>query len=117
MPFALLFPPSSEKKRFKVFGAVVFLESPANNKGAIMAPDNEKVKEIVQNIFTPALIEAFKAAKDAGNTKEDAIYAAANAYMNIILHVVGDKREVIALLNNQVKYLTDSGSEQAVFNS
>lgn len=73
-----------------------------------MAPDSEKVKSLEENIFTPALVQAFKVAKDEGNSKEDAVYAAANAYMNLINNLISDSKQVEALFQNQLQFLQEN---------
>jgi hypothetical protein len=65
----------------------------------------ETLTKIEEELFTPALQKGFKQAKEAGYRKEDALVAVANAYMNMLLPILGGKEATLAFLKNQVRFL------------
>ena len=74
----------------------------------------ETVQELEENLFTPALVQAFKKARESGYAKEDATYAAANAYMNVLVQVLGSVQEASSLIHSQLNYLTENGDNMSV---
>ncbi|MEA1052921.1 hypothetical protein U5801_24385 [Lamprobacter modestohalophilus] len=65
----------------------------------------ETIQQLEQDIFTPALLDAFTRAKAEGHSKSDAIYAAANAYANMLVPTLGGREQAVTFLQQQLRYL------------
>jgi len=65
---------------------------------------NPKVQEIESRIFTPMLQLAMQHSQDAGNKFDDTVMGAANAYINMLVGLVG-KETALEMLRSQVKFL------------
>ncbi len=65
----------------------------------------ETVVKMEEKIFTPAFQKGFQQAKDDGSRKEDALMAAANAYVNMLVSLLGGRKEALGFLKNQVAFL------------
>ncbi|MBK1618577.1 hypothetical protein CKO42_09025 [Lamprobacter modestohalophilus] len=70
-----------------------------------MPPELDRVKDLEGRLFSPALLEAFRQAKDGGYSKQEAVYAAANAYMYAVEQVLNDRDQLRSLLSSQLAYL------------
>jgi hypothetical protein len=67
-------------------------------------PVNPIVVKIESEMFTPALQQAMKQAQEAGYSISDALMAATNAHLNMLVEVAGaDKAQ--SLLKSQVSFL------------
>ena len=62
------------------------------------------VQEIESKMFTPALQEAMQQAMDAGHSFNDSVLGAANAYINMLVELLG-KEWAPLMLENQVDFL------------
>lgn len=67
--------------------------------------DLATVQKIEQELFTPALQQAVIQAKEQGYAKEDVLYAVANAYLNMLVAFMGDKKAAVDFLQHQGDYL------------
>ena len=67
--------------------------------------DMETVAKIEEEIFTPALQKSFQQAKEDGRDKEDTLLAAANAYMNMLVSLLGGKEQALKFLKTQASFL------------
>lgn len=67
--------------------------------------DMETVIKIEEELFTPALQKGFEQAKENGNNKDDALMAAANAYVNMLVSLLGGNKQALGFLKNQVDFL------------
>ena len=65
---------------------------------------NPLIQKIESEIFTPAMKQAMQQSIDAGNTLNDAILGAANAYINMLVELVGKPR-AIEMLQKQTEFL------------
>jgi hypothetical protein len=63
-----------------------------------------EIQKIESEIFTPAMQQAMKHSMDAGNTLKDSILGAANAYLNMLIELVG-KDNANEMLENQTRFL------------
>lgn len=70
-------------------------------------PVKPEIVEIEAKIFTPALQKAMQQAMDNGNTLNDAILGAANAYINMLVELRG-KPEAIEMIDSQLEFLKNS---------
>jgi hypothetical protein len=70
-----------------------------------MSEKNQVVKELEQKIFTPALQKAVKEASDKGNTAADILGAAANAYINLVVILMGGPEHAANIIQAQADYL------------
>ena len=62
------------------------------------------IQKIESEMFTPVLQQAMKHAMDAGNTFNDTVLGAANAYINMLVELVG-KDKAIEMLEGQAQFL------------
>lgn len=62
------------------------------------------IQKIESEIFTPALQQAMQQAMDAGNIFDDSILGAANAYINMLVELLGKDR-ARQMLENQAGFL------------
>ncbi len=62
------------------------------------------IQEIESKMFTPALQQAMQQAMDNGCAFNDAIMGAANAYINMLVELVGKERAQ-EMLENQANFL------------
>jgi len=62
------------------------------------------IQKIESEIFTPVLQQAMKQAMDAGNLLNDSILGAANAYINMLVELLGKDR-ARQMLENQAEFL------------
>ena len=69
-----------------------------------MTEEKKDVRQIEQDIFTPAFREAMQKAAAGGYPFSDAVFAAANAYHNMIVNLIG-KEEALTLLEKQISFL------------
>lgn len=67
--------------------------------------DLAQVQKLEAEIFTPALQEAVRQARQGGFAKDDTLYAAANAYMNMLVPFLGDRATAANFLQQQLDYL------------
>ena len=76
-----------------------------------MSEEKKDIKQIEQEIFTPALQEAMRKAGAEGHNFNDAVFAAANAYHNMIFSLLG-RDEALALLENQISFVRGETEKQ-----
>ena len=69
-------------------------------------PELEVVQRLEAELFTPALQQAFTTAKQAGHSKADTLFAAANAYQNMLVAVLGGKKEAADFMQQQLDFLS-----------
>lgn len=62
------------------------------------------IQEIESKMFTPALQQAMQQAMDSGHSFNDSILGAANAYINMLVELVGKDRAQ-QMLENQAEFL------------
>ena len=62
------------------------------------------IQKIESEMFTPVLQQAMKHSMDAGNTFNDTVLGAANAYINMLVELVG-KDQAIEMIEGQAKFL------------
>lgn len=62
------------------------------------------IREIESEMFTPAMKQAMQKAIDKGNTLNDAVLGAANAYINMLVELVG-RPKAIEMLEKQMEFL------------
>lgn len=67
--------------------------------------DLATVQKLEQELFTPALQQAVQKAREQGHAKDDTLYAVANAYLNMIVPFLGDKKAAVDFLQHQSDYL------------
>jgi len=67
--------------------------------------DMETVVKIEEELFTPALQKGFQQAKESGQNKEDVLMAAANAYVNMLVSLLGGREQALGFLKSQVSFL------------
>ena len=65
---------------------------------------NPGIQKIESEMFTPVLQQAMKHAMDAGNNFNDSVLGAANAYINMLVELVG-KDKAIEMLEGQLQFL------------
>jgi len=63
-----------------------------------------EVQEIEYKMFTPSMQQAMQQAMDAGHTFNDAVLGAANAYINMLVELVGKERAQ-EMLGKQLEFL------------
>lgn len=63
------------------------------------------VQKLEAELFTPALQQAVLHAKEQGHSKEDTLYGIANAYLNLLIPFLGDKKTAADFMQHQVDYL------------
>ena len=63
-----------------------------------------QIQEIESQMFTPMLQQAMQQAMDAGHAYNDAILGAANAYINMLVELVGKERAQ-EMLGKQLEFL------------
>lgn len=74
-----------------------------------MAEQNQNnIREVESKIFTPSLQQALNTAKEKGYSFNDSMLGAANAYLNMVVKVLG-KEEAIKLLQGQLEFLNSQG--------
>lgn len=69
---------------------------------------NEKgqvVKDLEKTIFTPALQKAVKEASEKGNSAKEILGAAANAYINLVVILMGGAEHAAGIIQAQADYL------------
>lgn len=69
--------------------------------------DLETVQKLEAELFTPALQQAALQAKEQGYNKEDTLYGIANAYLNLLVPFLGDKKTAADFLQHQLDYLRE----------
>lgn len=62
------------------------------------------IQKIESEIFTPALQKATQQAMDAGNSFNDTVMGAANAYINMLVELMGGD-QARQMLENQADFL------------
>ena len=68
------------------------------------------IRKIESEIFTPALQQAMQKSMDAGNTFNDSVLGVANAYINMLIELMG--RDVaMDMLDNQSEFLRNLPKE------
>ena len=65
---------------------------------------NPGIQKIESEMFTPVLQQAMKHAMDAGNNFNDSVLGVANAYINMLVELVG-KDKAIEMLEGQLQFL------------
>ena len=75
-------------------------------------PNPEIVRTLEAELFTPALQQAFARAKEDGHAKQDALYAAANAYQNMLVPMLGDGETAVVFLQQQLDFLRSQTNAQ-----
>jgi hypothetical protein len=69
-------------------------------------PDKRtKESDLESELFTPALQEAVSRARDAGFQVMDVVNGAANAYMRLLVMLLGNEQRAAEILQGQAKYL------------
>jgi hypothetical protein len=69
---------------------------------------NEKsqvVKDLEKTIFTPAMQKAVKEATEKGHSATDILGAAANAYINLVVILMGGPEHAASVIQAQADYL------------
>jgi hypothetical protein len=69
---------------------------------------NEKTqvaKDLEKTIFTPALQKAVKEASEKGHSVTDILGAAANAYINLVVILMGGPEHAAGIIQAQADYL------------
>ena len=67
--------------------------------------DMNTVKQIESTLFTPALQKLVQQAKEDGRTREEVVLAAANAYLNMLVPLLGGRDQALKFLKDQVHFL------------
>jgi hypothetical protein len=70
-----------------------------------MNEKSQKVMELEKTIFTPALQQAVKTASENGNSGVDILGAAANAYINLVVILMGGPEHAAGIIQAQADYL------------
>lgn len=65
----------------------------------------DTIQSLEATLFTPVIEQAIVQAKGLGHAKKDTVYALANAYLNALVLLVGDKKTAADFLQQQSDYL------------
>ncbi|MGM0452728.1 MAG: hypothetical protein ACQERN_06145 [Thermodesulfobacteriota bacterium] len=69
-----------------------------------MAQQQQKDRRLEREIFSPALKQAVRKAQAEDHSLSDVVVAAANAYLNMVVGLLG-RDEALALLEDQASFL------------